>query len=114
MRPGKVLLLAFGSVLALIALALLAGGGVLLWAHETKRDAEGFYTTKPVRLDTSAFALTAENLEVTNVPDWLFEQGRLGRVRLRGASNKLGKAVFIGVAPRATWMRTSRASSTRR
>ena len=101
MRPGKVLLLAFGSVLTLVALALLAGGGVLLWAHQTKRDAEGFYTTKPVRLATPAYALTAEGLEVADVPEWLFDEGHLGRVRLRGASNEPGRRIFVGVGPRA-------------
>jgi len=99
MRAGKVVLLVLGSVATLLALGLLAGGGALLWLHETKRDAEGFYTSEVTRFQTTSYALTAEGVEVADVPDWLFESGRLGEARFRGSSTRAGTELFIGVAP---------------
>jgi hypothetical protein len=99
MRAGKVILLVLGSIVTLVALGLLAGGGALLWLHETKRDAEGFYTSEVTRFQTTSYALTAEGIEVADVPDWLFESGRLGEARFRGSSTGAGTELFIGVAP---------------
>ena len=101
MRLGRVLLLVLGSIATLLAFALLAGGAVLLWAHEAKRDAEGFYTTDVTRFETESYALSSEDLEIGDVPSWLFDEGRLGDVRLRGASTDPASEVFMGIAPQA-------------
>ena len=98
MRAGKVVLVVVGSVLALIGLGLLAGGGFLLWAHETKRDDQGYYTSGVLALRTDTYALTAEGIEIADVPDQLFTKGRFGQVRIRGTSQS-GKDVFFGIAP---------------
>src|SRR3972149_8840035 len=96
MRAGRVVLRGLGSVATLLALGLLAGGGALLWLHETKRDAEGFYTSEVTRFQTTSYALTAEGVEVADVPDWLFESGRLGGGRVPGPGPPPG----AGGAPR--------------
>ena len=98
MRAGRIALIVVGSLLALLAVAALAGGGVLLWAHETKRDDEGFYTSGVLRLATDSYALTAGGIEITDIPDDVFDDGRLGQVRLRGETAN-GKDIFIGIAP---------------
>jgi hypothetical protein len=97
-RPGKILLLVFGSLAVLLSIALLGGGGFLLWAHTTQRDDEGFYTSGVTRFSSTAFAITSEKLQIHDVPDWLFEGGRLGTLRIRGSSTDPAKPVFIGVA----------------
>ncbi len=92
------LLIVLGSLAILIALGLLAAGGGLLWAHTTQRDNEGFYTSELTRFHTTAHAITSEELSLSDVPDWLFGQGRLGTLRLRGSSTDAGKELFLGVA----------------
>jgi hypothetical protein len=39
---GRIALLVTGCIVALLSLALLAGGGVLVWAHTTQRDDDGY------------------------------------------------------------------------
>ena len=81
MTTKRILLLTFGSILTLVALALLAGGGALLWV-DTKRDADGFYMTSTERFGTTSFALASEDLDAASgVPDWLFGSDRFRPVR---------------------------------
>jgi hypothetical protein len=98
---GKVLLLVFGSVLALVALALLAAGGTLVWANETQRDDDGYVSTRTERFATSTYALTYDGGEVGDVgdaPDWLVD--RLGTVQVR-ATSATRKPVFVGIGSEA-------------
>lgn len=97
MKAGRVILIALGSLATLIALGLLAGGGGLLWAHTTQRDDEGFYTSELTRFQSTAYAITSEELTISDVPDWLFDQGRLGTLRLRGSSTDAARELFLGV-----------------
>ena len=97
MRAGRVVLIIVGSLVGLIGLALLAGGGFLLWAHETQRDDQGFYTSGVLALRSDAYALTAEGIEIADVPDELFRKGRLAQVRIRGTGQN-GKDIFLGIA----------------
>jgi hypothetical protein len=98
---GKILLLLFGSLLALVALALLAAGGTLVWANETQRDDDGYVSTRTERFATGTYALTHEGAEigdVTDAPDWLVD--RLGTVQIR-ATSTTGKPVFVGIGREA-------------
>lgn len=101
MSAGRIVLLVLGSVATLVALGLLAAGSVLLWAHETQRDAEGFYSTNVERFETTTTALASESLEVVDVPNWLFDEGRLATVRVRGAGVDPGQELFLGISPLA-------------
>jgi hypothetical protein len=98
---GRIALLVLGSLSALLAAALLAGAGTVLWAHLTQRDDDGFLTSPVEQVSSDAFAVTAEGVEIADVrelDDWLVEQG-LGRVRIR-ATGRL-EPVFVGIAPEA-------------
>jgi hypothetical protein len=97
-KAGRVILLVVGSIASLVALGLLAAGGALLWLHTTQRDGEGFYSTDVTRLRSAGYALTSEDLEVADVPHWLFNEGRVGTLRLRGSGTDPAKQLFIGVA----------------
>ena len=78
MSVRRVLFLAFGSIVTLPALALLAGGGALIWA-DTKRDDDGFFTTSTERFQTTSFALASDDLDIaSDAPGWLFGSGRFG------------------------------------
>jgi hypothetical protein len=101
MSGGRIALLVIGSILALVSLGLLAGGGALVWAHATQRDDDGYYSTRFERFESDGYAIRSEDLDLgTEGPDWLFEEGRLGTVRLAGASEIPGKELFLGIGPR--------------
>ena len=101
MRPGKLVLVIAGSLIAALGGAFALGGGALLVAHTTQRDATGFYATSTERFVTPNYALTS-NVDLGQNPgehDWApFEH--LATVRLRAEHAGEG-AVFIGIAPRS-------------
>src|SRR5262245_40681982 len=95
-RDGwRVVAVVAGSLIALFAVALLAAGGVGLWAHTTQRDADGWLSSPWHRFETPARALTAEGLR--GPEDWIPDSGPV-RLRARDAG---GAPVFIGLAPEA-------------
>jgi hypothetical protein len=97
---GRVILIVLGSIGVLFGLALLAGGGFLLWADRTQRE-DGYLTTPTERFATPTYALTRTRLEVdTDGPGWLLNDSWFGKVRIRGESPD-AKMLFIGVGPEA-------------
>jgi len=64
LSTGRVVLIVLGSIVALIGLALAAGGGFLLWVDRTQREG-GYLTTPTERFATSTYALTRERLEAS-------------------------------------------------
>jgi hypothetical protein len=110
---GRVALIVLGSIGALLGLALVVGGGFLLWADRTQRE-DGYLTTPTERFATPTYALTRTRLEVdADGPDWLWNDNWFGKVRVRGESAAGGKLLFIGIGPEAAVADTSGASRTR-
>src|SRR5579871_554990 len=100
MRAGRIVLTVIGAILSIVGLGFLAGGGTLIWAHATQRDASGYYNTPIDRLATPTYALTTSVDFGTHA-----SQGDLwvpvhpaGTVRVQSIS-VTGKPVFIGVGP---------------
>jgi hypothetical protein len=101
MTAGRIALLVAGGLLALVSLGLLAGGGTLLWAHTTQRDDDGFYSTRFERFESDGYAIRSDDLDLsTDGPDWLFDEGRLGTIRLNAASGNPDKELLIGIGPK--------------
>jgi hypothetical protein len=97
---GRVILIILGSIGVLFGLALMAGGGFLLWADRTQRD-DGYLTTPSERFATPNYALTRTRLEVdTQGEGWVLNESWFGKVRIRGES-PAGKTLFIGIGPQA-------------
>src|SRR6188472_1472128 len=95
MSAGRVILIALGGIGVLFGLALLAGGGFLLWADRTQRD-DGYLTTPTERFATTTYALTRTRLEIdTHGAGWLLNDSWFGKIRIRGESRP-GKTLFIG------------------
>jgi hypothetical protein len=84
-----------GAIVSLIALGLIAAGGASLWAHETQRDADGFFTSEPVPLDSPGAVVLSESLDVGDLP---VTTPGFADVRLR-ASALNGKPIFLGIGP---------------
>jgi hypothetical protein len=86
-----------GALVLLVGLALTAGGGALVWAHATQRDADGFYTTPTERLETTTYAITSDAVDLGREgEDWPLDLGDLATVRLSARSTSDG-AVFVGI-----------------
>src|SRR5437899_86902 len=97
--PGRIVLLVLGVLATLTALGLLAAGGALIWAQQTQRDSQGYFTTSAHRFAAQSYALATHSLDVAHDgPNWLFKSGRLGRIRIRATSEK---PIFLGIAPAA-------------
>jgi hypothetical protein len=97
---GRIVLLVTGCIVALISFALLAGGVFLLWAHTAERDDDGYYATDRERFRTAGYAIRSDDLDLdADGADWLFDEGRLGRIRLEGESTVPGKRLFLGIGP---------------
>ncbi len=98
MKPLRIVFLVLGSILALIGLALLAGGGVLGWALTTQRDDAGYFTTSDQRFHTRTAAITTRDIDLgTPGPDDWWAERDIATVRIRGASAS-GTPLFIGIA----------------
>ena len=98
-RSGRRIgLLIGGIVLALIGLAVTAGGGTLLWADTTQKDSHGYYSTNRHEFRAPSRAIATKKIDIgTDVPEWLF-----GKVRIE-ASSKAASAppIFVGIARKA-------------
>jgi hypothetical protein len=102
MSAGRIIALVAGCIVALVAAGLLAAGGVLVWAYTTQRDDDGFYTTRSEPFSSAGYAISSDDLDLgaDEGADWLFEQGRLGTIRLRGESEVPSTQIFLGIGRR--------------
>jgi hypothetical protein len=95
---GHILLVVFGSLVSLLAIALLAAGGTALWADLTQRDDDGYLTTPTEPFETQTFAITSESIDLLEAgagAEWLLSEDVLGNVRITGESS--GGDVFVGI-----------------
>ncbi len=91
----RVIALAAGSVLALISLGLLGGGGTLLWAALALRH-DGYVTTETATYSTAGYALASKPVSL----HWgLLLTGLVGNVRLRVTAVTPGKAAVVAIGP---------------
>jgi hypothetical protein len=97
---GRVILIILGGIGVLFGVAVLAGGGFLLWADRTQRE-DGYLTTPTERFATSTYALTRTRLEVdTDGAGSVLNDSWFGKVRIRGESPG-AKTLFMGIGPEA-------------
>ena len=100
MKAGRIVVIVVGAILALIGVALLAGGGAGMVAYATQRT-DGYFQTGTVRLATATYAVTSDRVDLQSEPgedDWLIDRGALGSVRLTIDPGRSGTPVFAGIA----------------
>jgi hypothetical protein len=95
---GRVAALAMGSLLVLVSLALLGGGGTGVWADLTQREA-GYVTTGVHEFSTSGSALATESTHLGSPGvGWLYAPELLGKIRIRVTPLSAGPPLFVGIA----------------
>jgi hypothetical protein len=94
---GRIALIVTGAIAALIATALVAGGGLALWGDSLKDD-DGYLKTDTERFHAGTRALATDNLDVDlGGADFLAQSDDLGKVKV-SAESRDDKPVFVGIA----------------
>jgi hypothetical protein len=89
-----VLLLVFGSIVTLIALALLAGGGAAIWGL-SQRDDSGYFSTGTHRVTTPTYAFASDTLDMgPDLTGWFGKD--FATVRIQATS---ARPVFLAIGP---------------
>lgn len=93
--PGRVIAVVAGSLLALISLGLLGGGGTLLWATNALRQ-DGYVTTGTASYSAGGYAIASERVSM----GWgVLLGGLVGDVRIRVTPVTQDKPVFVAIGP---------------
>jgi len=99
MSAGRIVLLVFGVIILLVSLALIAGGGALIWLDKAHQDSEGFITTDTIRLDRASYAITTHPADVDLESGWWFEdRHHIATIKVQASSEDPSKEIFIGIA----------------
>jgi hypothetical protein len=86
-----------GSVVAIVAAAALAAGGVALWADGKKND-DGYVTSASHSFTSGGYAIATDDLDIDeNGAPGLIGSDAYGHVRVK-ADSRSGRPVFVGVA----------------
>jgi len=98
MKAGRVIVVVLGTILALVAIGALIGGGVLMWANETQRDEDGFFNTRTFWLSGSGHAIVTSPAALEAHPGdwWLGESPATARLRVRSTS---AEEIFVAIGP---------------
>src|SRR5215210_5707424 len=97
MKKSSIALVVTGALASLVAVGLLAIGG-LAFVGESQKDSDGYLSTNTHKFETGTRALATENLDVDlDGGDWVFDTNDLGKVRLQVESRD-DKSVFVGIA----------------
>jgi hypothetical protein len=95
MRAGRIIAIVVAVIIGLVAVGLLAGGGALIWAHTTQRDADGFLDSPTYQLATEGYALTSAGVDIASRPgDWW--SGNLADVKFTVTGDQ---PLFVGIGP---------------
>jgi hypothetical protein len=94
-KSRHVLSMVAGSILCVLGLVLLAGGGWALWKDRVDRDGHGFVSFGTTDLRTEQYAIVGDLRG--NGPSWLYGSTVLGDVRVR-ATSQAEQPLFIGIA----------------
>jgi hypothetical protein len=95
---GRIASIVVGGVTAVLAIALIAAGALLLWG-DSKKDDQGYLSTGKDRYAAGTYALASDNLDVDlDGAGWIMDRDDLGNVRLAVESSAADKPVFVGIA----------------
>jgi hypothetical protein len=99
MSAGKILLLIFGVIILLISMALIAGGGTLLWVNSKYVSSAGYLASDTLHIERDSYAVVAGPIELDETA--LRILGTIGVIttfEFEGKNNNPSKQIFMGVA----------------
>jgi len=91
-----IVLIIIGSILGLAALGVLAAGGGVLWADQTHRDSDGYFTASTHTFASGSYAITHEGVDIDGIPNAI-DVGKLAQIRIRSTTDT-GRPLFVGIA----------------
>lgn len=97
MSAGRVVSIVAGSLLILVAIGLLLGGGSFLFLESMYADDEGFLSLNSITLRRDTFAITAP---ATIADDWAWMWMSPATLRVEAKAVSPHGGIFVGVAPR--------------
>jgi len=98
-HAGRILAFIFGGFILLIALGLVAGGGVLLWSQTAITDRDGYMITNSVPLTVNSYAIVQNNLNINIDSGWGTPTNQnIVSIKIAATSNN-GKPIFVGIVP---------------
>jgi hypothetical protein len=98
-RPAprrSVTLTVIAGIVGLVALLVLATAGSALWADQTQRDDDGYYTGSAHRIADGSYAVSHHLGDVNHLPGSV-DGGKLVRIRI-SATSETDTPVFVGLA----------------
>ena len=98
MSKGRIFLVAVYALVLLVGVGLIIGGGSILWANTFMKDADGFYTTRSIKVQRDSHAITSYPADIEIDSLWVFNWLKSIEVKLTAKNNK-DKGVFVGIAP---------------
>ncbi len=101
MSAGRIVLLVFGAIFLLVAIVMLVGGGVLVWADQTLKDSEGFLTSDTITLESDSYAITTHPADINFSGWWPWGWNDFVTIKVEGSNNNSAKQIFIGIADEA-------------
>ena len=93
---GRIVALCLGSVLGLVSIGMLAGGGAIAWLDHTQRDTSGYLTSPSRTFVTSTYSITTDRIDLGNTTD-VAPSSILGTVRIRATATNPSEPVFLGI-----------------
>lgn len=99
MSAGRIVLLVFGIIFLLVALAMIAGGGTILAFEHSFKDAEGYYTTNSITVKADSYAVVTSPADIHIDYGWIRNQQNLISIKATATNNNPADPVFIGIAP---------------
>jgi hypothetical protein len=94
---GRVIALTCGILLLLPGMALVAGGGALLWADRVARSGD-YLVSATSSLSAPGYAITSNRITLSDGTSWVPVSAALGTARV-DVTSRDGRAVFVGIAP---------------
>ena len=98
MSAGKIVLLVFGAIIILVALAMIFAGGALIWLDKAHSDSEGFITTDTIDLDRASYAITTHPAEIDLESGWFGDTHHIATIKVEVSNENPSKQIFIGIA----------------
>jgi hypothetical protein len=96
--PGRIIALVFSILLLLPGLGLVLGGGLLLWADQSRSD-DGYVFSETDGFSTDGFALVSERIDLATGADWVPLSAALGTARAQVTAADPATEIFVGIAP---------------